>query len=408
MRILLASLSVALTTGVTSAVAQTNGAVIHVSNTGFDSAGCGAVAQPCRSISQALALAAPGDTIQVGPGRYGDLNGNGVFGEAGEERPRSETITAPQGNPEDIDCVVCIDKAVRLVSTHGAEATSIEGVDVSNIPNARVATVQVFATGVTIGDNNAGFTISGSAAALSSIAGNLRVVDNIAVNTRTGFDLRPGGDPPTYTPYSNGFDGAVVVRRNLSISNAVGFVIQGFIDENYGRLVNNVAIGNTRLGFDLLGFAPHVMERNSAIRNQVGARGDGGPFRIEHNQLSANSETGLQFYRRSFAWSFTAQVTRNAIIGNRLVGIELSSISPGLHENNIFGNGTDGSNCGLFIWRGAHDATNNYWGAPTGPGPDPADNFGKSIEDTTPTCNGPNPDLPVQVTPYAPQPFDIR
>ena len=58
---------------------------LSVANNGLDSATCGSSAAPCRSISQAIANASEGDTIVVGPGRYGDLNGNRIFGEVGEE-----------------------------------------------------------------------------------------------------------------------------------------------------------------------------------------------------------------------------------------------------------------------------------------------------------------------------------
>jgi hypothetical protein len=58
----------------------------HVSVNGTDGPSCGVTStSACRSITQAIDLAAPGDTILVGPGRYGDLNCNGVLGEPGEK-----------------------------------------------------------------------------------------------------------------------------------------------------------------------------------------------------------------------------------------------------------------------------------------------------------------------------------
>ena len=60
-------------------------ATLHVANNGIDSDTCGAGSAPCRSISRAIVNAAAGDTIVVGPGRYGDLNGDGSFGGPGEE-----------------------------------------------------------------------------------------------------------------------------------------------------------------------------------------------------------------------------------------------------------------------------------------------------------------------------------
>ena len=58
-------------------------ATLQVANTGTDSPACGA-ATPCRSIRQASANAASGDTILVGRGLYSsDLDGDGVPSERG-------------------------------------------------------------------------------------------------------------------------------------------------------------------------------------------------------------------------------------------------------------------------------------------------------------------------------------
>jgi hypothetical protein len=49
----------------------------YVANNGVDSATCGTLAAPCRSITRAIAHAVAGDTIVVGPGRYGDIDEDG-------------------------------------------------------------------------------------------------------------------------------------------------------------------------------------------------------------------------------------------------------------------------------------------------------------------------------------------
>src|SRR6266478_903893 len=65
---------------------QARAATKFVANNGIDSSVCGTTAATaCRSISQAIANAFDGDVIFVGPGRYGDLNDDGVFGDPGEE-----------------------------------------------------------------------------------------------------------------------------------------------------------------------------------------------------------------------------------------------------------------------------------------------------------------------------------
>src|SRR5262245_49331464 len=59
----------------------------------------GAVAAPCRSISRALVIASAGDTIEVGPGRYGDIDRDGQAATDGDEK----------GEPG-CDCAISISK----------------------------------------------------------------------------------------------------------------------------------------------------------------------------------------------------------------------------------------------------------------------------------------------------------
>jgi hypothetical protein len=51
-------------------------AVLRVTNDGADSSSCGSQTAPCRSISQGIENASDGDTIYVGPGRYGNVIGD--------------------------------------------------------------------------------------------------------------------------------------------------------------------------------------------------------------------------------------------------------------------------------------------------------------------------------------------
>ena len=100
------------------AFAPAHAVTLRVANNGQNVAGCGqAGATPCRSITRAIANASDGDTILVGPGKYGDLNGSGVLGGVGEEI----------GNVDGCNCVVNVNKRVRLRSTAGADATTIDG-----------------------------------------------------------------------------------------------------------------------------------------------------------------------------------------------------------------------------------------------------------------------------------------
>jgi len=79
----------------------TSAATIVVAANGIDGAACGTKATPCRTISQGITRAANGDTIVVGPGHYGDLNGDGQLSGPGEETP-SDPCT----------CVISVSKPV--------------------------------------------------------------------------------------------------------------------------------------------------------------------------------------------------------------------------------------------------------------------------------------------------------
>ena len=104
---------------------RADAATRYVTDTGADGPGCGlALTSACRSISQAIALAGVGDTVLVGPGRYGDLNDNGILGEPGEE------FGAPG-----CGCVLAVNKAVTLVSSGGAAVTWIDARAVNAIQN---------------------------------------------------------------------------------------------------------------------------------------------------------------------------------------------------------------------------------------------------------------------------------
>ena len=65
-------------------VSAADARTLYVANNGVDNLVC-ELGNPCRFISRAISRAVPRDTIIVGPGIYGDLNRNGILGEAGEE-----------------------------------------------------------------------------------------------------------------------------------------------------------------------------------------------------------------------------------------------------------------------------------------------------------------------------------
>jgi hypothetical protein len=99
--------------------------------------------------------------------------------------------------------------------------------------------------------------------------------------------------------------------------------------------------------------------------------------RFTGNVVNSNQTHGF------FVNGSDVEIRRNLIIGNGNLGIRAFS-KVVITENNIFGNDTLGGNCGLLN-QGVTSllATNNFWGTPSGPGPDPADAVCNDVGATT-------------------------
>lgn len=316
---------------------------IFVANNAIDSETCGKRWEPCRSISKAIEKASDGAKIVVGPGRYGDLNGDGDFNGPGEEAAQAGFGCR---------CMLLIDKQITIRSRAGAEATILDA------GGATIDVVNIVTDGVVFGDKHSGFTLTGArmmdedaGTGLAVITGNgVHVIGNIAEDNQShGFDLN--GDKHT-------------VVSNTASRNGIGFATA--FTENGHRMHNNIAIGNGNAvnfghGFSLFGNR-HTFSGNSATGN----RGIG-------VLINSTDASGFGF-------------RKNSIVGNVGSGIYVFS-GPGLalNKNNIFGNfgerpffpRTPTPNCGVVNDSGATiDATRNYWGAGSGPGDDPADNAG--------------------------------
>jgi parallel beta-helix repeat protein len=347
----------------------------RVANNGVDDSTCGGVRNPCRSISQAIANATAGDTILVGPGRYGDLNGDGDFDDPGDEQARVGT---------GIGCVVCINKQVRVLSTDGATATMVDGE--SALPHGELPFVIYISTsGVTLGQRHRGFTIkNGQMYGVKSDAADLHVAGNTALNNPDyGFELTGSGE----------------VSHNTAIGNARGFTVEGTFLLSY-----NTAFESMLNGFSSTGAATALfLIGNRASGNLIGFSVSGESLVLKHNVASGNVD-GVSVDSPNLT------IVRNTIVGNRSAGLyvgpRVTADNATIRQNNIFGNdGTENApndvttNCGLVSQYGnVVDATFNYWGAPTGPGPDPADAAGP----------GSGCDLSgsqTQVVPFATRPF---
>ncbi|HWM67216.1 MAG TPA: right-handed parallel beta-helix repeat-containing protein [Steroidobacteraceae bacterium] len=171
--------------------------------------------------------------------------------------------------------------------------------------------------------------------------------------------------------------------------------------------MNSIATGNVSAGLSVEGKGPHVISGNKITGNGFGINVAGGSFQFMHNMVAGNDVYGFEFFDDLDLPHATNLLTLNDIVGNG-VGLSINRTSAGVkvNKNNLYGNGTDGSNCAIIVSQNSADARNNYWGAPTGPGKDPADQVGQE-----PFCDGTVPGndagMPV-TTPFSKDPFVIN
>ena len=297
---------------------------LQVANNGIDSSTCGNRDKPCRSVSQAIANAKAGDTIEVGPGRYGDLNKNGTFGEPGEEFAQSYSM-------------INVDKPVTLISSGGALMTVLDA------NGARLSVVSITANDVIFGRSKHGFLLIGAEANGLSTA----TLSNVTVAGNTAL--------------ANGQGGLVVngnanrLQDNFVSGNlAAGIAVFGSGNE----VRNNIADSNGSQGFVIVG-SQHVVRDNVAGNNATG-------FGIQGTDI---------------------RLLQNTAVGNKLFGIsvEIPGAGATISSNNIYGNNSvpfNGlTNCGIQNASGSTIiATGNFWGIPSGPGADPADNAGSGCD----------------------------
>ena len=342
---------VLITTLLGISAAAVDAATLHVANNGIDSDTCGAKNAPCRSVSRAIVNAAVGDTIVVGPGRYGDLNGDGSFGGPGEE-------AAPAG----CGCMIEVNKRLTLQSSDGL------GVSILDAGGAEITGILVQADGVTFGGGSGhGFTIVNARHEGLHVEGNgVTVAGNVAIG--------------------NGLSGHVaiavvgignIIADNAAMSNAnTGIQVNdsGGVNHSSGTVTGNVASAN------LQGFSINTS----------------GHVQFTQNVASGNRNQGLSSVVSAGA---VLEIRRSSFLGNRGPGILLFSSPTGsvtginITHSNIFGNGS----CGLQNNTGAVvRASGNFWGAATGPGSDPADAVCNDASSTT------------IVEPVATKPFQIN
>ncbi len=351
-------------------IADVEAAKLQVAVNGTDGPECGAsVATACRTIRRAIMNAAPGDTIEVGPGRYGDVDGDGAFASPGDEAAEVDA---------GCDCLVRVPpaKPVVIVSRLGASATILDA------GGAGIDVVQIDAAGATFGKLKKGFTLTGSADArgLDSGAFALTVGGNVAVaNGSHGFRVQEDravvvGNQALSNGASGFFlDGAndALIRRNVAVGNGD----DGFSQVNRALVVENVSIRNGNDGFDQQG-DDVVYRTNTALGNgTAGFDLNEGDRTIVVGVLAQGNGTGIQVDGSGTV------ITKSSVVANRGPGILVEDEGQGLtvSKTNVFGNGPSVvdpalTNCGVASLSGGPlDVATVFWGAADGPGDDPAD-----------------------------------
>jgi parallel beta-helix repeat protein len=301
---------------------------LYVANNGADSLTCGTTSGPCRSISQAIHNAGAGDVVLVGSGTYGDIDFNGTFTSPGDE----------SGPQTPCGCVINIDKPITVLSRKGADVTIINGA------YQGLTTVLISANGATFGGAKRGFTVTGGDGAAGvrvNAANDIKVTGIRSVGNARGFQVTTGSTNNTFT-------GNVAQLNDAEGFRLAGFgdsVLRNFITDNTGDGV--ISLENGAVVFN------NVITGNGGDGVQVAPGSTGNT--IERNSTLTNARFGI-----FMATGSVATVTRNNIYGNN-------------DADGQFG-GASKVNCGLGNdSEAAVVLDNNFFGASTGPGANPAD-----------------------------------
>ena len=314
-------------------------ATLWTSNVGSDSGSCGTSAAPCRSISQAIANANNGDTIWVGPGHYGDVNGDGNFTGPGDEQPDPN---AGVGNLNgSYGCIVCITKALHIFSTDGAALTVIQG----NPSTGANSTVMILSDGGDFGAVDHGFTITGGnthgvtivPGFAPDVSQDLTIKGNIDFGDGDGFFVSgsffSASQYARCPPGDCQFNARILVASNRAINNTTGFNIVPNSWHGSGQIIvrDNEAVGDT-FGFWVYpgynGGTGLTESPASDVQlvNNIAAHGGTGfytdlPGPVAYNTALDNSQSGFSITPGGAPFQF------NAAIGNGGPGM-LVNLSP--------------------------------------------------------------------------------
>jgi hypothetical protein len=271
-------------------------------------------------------------------------------------------------------CMIKVDKPLSIESRDGANATVLDANDTG------VGVVAIFSSGAVFGKKKKGFTLTGGDDGSGLATGNDTTGITIAANVATGN--RFSG----FFVHGNGH----LVTGNVAERNADGFSLRGgghvvsgnvaraHSDHGYDvrgaghRFSANVASANSEHGFNVLD-SGHTLNGNVASANgESGFEVGGSGISFTGNSAHANHGAGFSLLGTQL------RLTGNSIVANRSNGIFIGAFAGDVQitKSNIFGNSLpDNGSFGVFNAAGQIQATDNFWGAATGPGSDPADDI---------------------------------
>jgi len=332
-----------------TAVPSHAGSALFVAMNGIDSSACGGKKSPCRTISQAIANAPVGGTVIVGPGRYGDLDADGELRADPQDFGEEDPFVC-----DGASCALRITKALTVLSSDGPGATVLDG------GKGRVTTMLINSSNVTLGRPKQGFTIVGAiATGILVRASDVRIEGNIITSIGgNGITLDVG-------------DRATVLGNTIAGNGALGILVKPGVEDPF--VIRNHIVGNGHAGNGggIESFASGITRGNVITGNLgPGILVSDGSAVVRENLIAGNETHGVAIRDGGVATIFG-----NAIIGNTDLGVQLlPGAAANMNGNNIYGNDPHGQNCGVFnAISQTVDAMHNYWGAASGPGPNPAD-----------------------------------
>jgi hypothetical protein len=212
-----------------------------------------------------------------------------------------------------------VTKPLTIVSRDGAGATAIDG------GGAPVDLIRLSADGVVLGKKSKGFTIAHAPGlGVHGSANDVRMEGNLLVDTLGALVEGTG----------------TVVKGNWCVGSGI-FEITGEGSEVTGNLV---IASHFSPAFRFSG-PDTTVSKNLAV-------GNGGGFEVNAD-LSLSSIASIGHLEHGVRASGAASITKSSFFGNGRSGF--------------------GFNCGVgTLAMVAVNASGDFWGAPTGPGPDPA------------------------------------